>query len=307
MNILISGNDTYAFPTEIFLTSLFENSGQYGIDVYFLYNQLSDYNMAVFNQVACKYENCQIIYIYVDILLFNGTPLTAVVNPYITIETYFRLALSELLPSNVDKILYLDTDIIINSDIISFYNREFKKEIAAVVCDDYGLIMSDKIRKKVYKNLEFKTNDRYFNAGVILFNVKYVRKNLSLNKFMQFIHDHKNYLMFHDQDVLNAMLKEHVVYEDYNVYNCRPFYYPYTKRGSENIRKASIIHYGEKPWNDDFSDLGGNLFWKYAFQMGYKIEYEEWKRKNNAYRKRKFIALTLRYMKRNVKNVLVKG
>lgn len=304
MNILSAGNDNYIFATKIFLSSLLKNRGKDGIKIYFLYSSLSEESINSLQEFIGKAENSEIHFIYIDKKIFKNAPIKALTNPYITIETYYRMAMSEVLPEQIDRILYLDTDIIINKNIGSFYKSSFDGK-AAIVCDDYGITMSKKIRKKVYGNIGFAESERYFNAGVILINMEYMRKHIRLDDFLDYISMNHNSLIFHDQDVLNVMLKNRVKYEDYNKYNCRPFYYPFTDKYEKMIDNAYIIHYGEKPWNDSFSDLGGDIFWKHARSAGFQKEYIEWKKANRKYFKENFLPIVAKRLKRNIKSVIM--
>ena len=307
MNILLAGNDAYAFGTKVMLTSLLENRSDDEVTIYFTYNQLSDVHKEEYSNLVNKYNHCAIHFIFIPLELFHDVPLKATTNPYITVETYFRMAMCETLPFSVDRILYLDTDIIVNRGWSEFYHTKFKDEIAAVACQDYGLCIADKIRKKVYENINFDLNDPYFNAGVMLINLKYVREHYSLSLFKQYISDHYESLIFHDQDVLNSTFKNHIQYMDFNLYNCRPFFYPYNKKSAKIIREAVFIHYGEKPWNIDFTDIkgAGELFWEYALKMGADEEYYKWKKLNHYYKFKNLFKIAKERLKRNIKLIML--
>lgn len=310
MNILVAANDAYAFSSEILLVSLLENSGEHGIHFYFLYQTFSDINRKRLEEVVKRYSECDIRFLYVDEKRFQDVPLQMVDNAYIQIETYFRLALSELLPDNLDRILYLDTDVIVNKDIYSFYRQRLGQDTAAVVCDDYGRKLLRKRRRKrqqADKILGFDASQRYFNAGVILFHLEYVRAHLPFEVFTEFIRKYNDQLLYHDQDVLNATMKGHLIYEDYNIYNCRPFYYWYSRKSERKIcEKTAIIHYGEKPWQVSFADLAGRIFWKYAVQAGYQEQYKKWKVENREFRDKHRISIAVNRLKRDLKILLTK-
>lgn len=301
INILLAGNNAYAFNTQVFLISLLENSRNRNVHLYFLYNDFSEKNMDKLNKIIHQY-NASVDYLYIDKKLFGNVPIKAITNKYITIETYFRMAMVEVLPSHIDKILYLDTDIIINQDYSVLYDLQLSENVCAYVCNDYGLVMNKKIKERVFNNLNFSKNDKYFNAGVMLLNLKYIRKKYSLKLFLNFISEYYSKLTFHDQDVLNALFKDHVKYVDYNFYNCRPFFYPYASKYENWIKNnAVIIHYGEKPWNYNFTDLAGDIFWKYARKGGYEFEYLKWKKENRKYQLFHFYDVFYKRVKRNLK------
>ncbi len=300
MNLLVSSNNTYVLPTIVLLTSICVNNPG-NITVYFMYNDLSDENIDKINNLSNSYSNMTINFIYVKNEIFASAPLSARTNSYISVETYFRLAAGELLPKNIDKVLYLDTDIVVNGDISEFYNHVFSESSIALVCEDYGLKIANKLKKEVYHNLNLNAGHIYFNAGVMLINLALLRKKFGLSEFLDFINLYHGHLIFHDQDVMNKMFEFNLEYADYNVYNCRPFFYPFSLRNRQLINRAKIIHYGEKPWNSSFSDMAGELFWKYALVSGFQDEEIEFKKRNNEYMKKNKVQLEIKKLKRNLK------
>ena len=101
---------------------------------------------------------------------------------YYTNTTYFRLFLPELYPQ-YDKVLYLDSDIIVVGDISELYNTDMGTNLVAAAPDDiiqYNKVFQDYAELVVgvasYKN--------YFNAGVLLMNLDELRKFNFQEKFL---------------------------------------------------------------------------------------------------------------------------
>ena len=300
MNLLISSNNTYVFPTMVLLDSFCKNN-KVDVNVFFLYNELSPENIEKIKQLKDRHPFLNITYVFVPLEMFQNAPLGGITNDYISIETYFRLAVTELLPKELTRILYLDTDMVVNGSLLEFYNHSFKSDSVALVCEDYGFVVADKLRNSVYKNLSLESEHIYFNAGVMLFNLVELRKKYSLGAFIQFIDKNRGKLMFHDQDIMNAMFTNHLEYADYNKYNCRPFYYPFSLKSKQVIRCATIIHYGEKPWNANFTDMGGEIFWKYADTLIEKSDKIELEKARNAYMRKNMYRIFIKKIKRNIK------
>ena len=93
-----------------------------------------------------------------------------------SIETYSRIIAQYVLPQNVERILWLDADMIICKNINDFYNVDFEGK--AIVCA--ANLKQDTAKYFEHKiHLGMKTTDVYFNAGVILFNIAKLRKNMT--------------------------------------------------------------------------------------------------------------------------------
>lgn len=268
MDILISCNKDYVYPTMVLLISIMENNKQQ-INVHLLYHELEESELSKLKEICIIYGNEFYSY-YIDPIEFQECNILQE-GRTLSLETYFRLLIGEILPDNIERILYLDTDIIVNKDLTHFYNMDLKNNIIAAGID-FGLELRRKVRKKVYSNLSFKVKDKYFNAGVLLIDVNKWRMYCTWNKIKQIMENKEMNFLFHDQCILNYLLKGKVMYVNFNKYNCRPFYYLKSSMSRKIIEQACIIHYGVKPWSNEFYGLGLEIFNKYAEKIkGEKI------------------------------------
>ena len=113
-NILCATDDNYVPYCGIMLTSLFENNKGLNFCIYILVEHLSNKSKSEFATLAKKYsQNIEII--TVDGEKLKECPIRT--GDHVSIVTYYRLLAPILLPSDVDKILYLDCDMIINGNI----------------------------------------------------------------------------------------------------------------------------------------------------------------------------------------------
>lgn len=183
---------------------------------------------------------------------------------YYTNTTYFRLFLPELYPQ-FDKVLYLDSDVILVGDISKLYNTDLGTNLVAAAPDDiiqYNKVFQDYAELVVgvakYQN--------YFNAGVLLMNLDQLRKFKFQEKFLYLLEKVK-FSVAQDQDYLNRLCKGRttLVSHDWNV---MPYVNDETK--PEDIK---LIHYNfaYKPWH--FEDVTyKEYFWKYAEKTQYYDE-----------------------------------
>ena len=175
---------------------------------------------------------------------------------YYTNTTYFRLFLPELYPQ-YDKVLYLDSDIIVLGDISELYNTDMGTNLVAAAPDDiiqYNKVFQDYAELVV--GVEKYQN--YFNAGVLLMNLDELRKFNFQEKFLYLLGTVK-FSVAQDQDYLNRLCKGKVTLISHD-WDVMPYVNDETK--PEDIR---LIHYkfAYKPWH--FEDVTYNeYFWKYA-------------------------------------------
>ena len=200
-NILCATDDNYVPYCGIMLTSLFENNSELDFCIYILVEHLSDKSRNKFAVLARNYSQ-RIEIITVDNEVFNKCPIRP--GDHVSIVTYYRLLAPVLLPSNIDKILYLDCDMVINGDISSLYNQDIDEHPIAMSKDE-AFFIEDK-----YERLIFNKEYAYKNAGVALINIKYWRKKNIAAKCLEYISKYPERIKFHDQDTLNAVLHKEI-------------------------------------------------------------------------------------------------
>lgn len=163
--------------------------------------------------------------------------------------TYGRLLLQDLIKD--DTVLYLDADLVVELDVLSLEGFDFQgKAIAAV---NGGPIRFSLENKFFCDDIGIKPDTTSFNAGILLFNLKYWRENDIKNKCLTFALTHPNKLRSHDQTILNALFAGNFAYlpDEYNL-----AWYSHINKPKS---KKAILHFvgSPKPW-----DLFGRYFHK---------------------------------------------
>ncbi|MDR6553587.1 glycosyltransferase family 8 protein [Paenibacillus qinlingensis] len=120
------------------------------------------------------------------------------VSGHFSLAIYYRLMIPSLFDKNVEKILYLDVDIIVRKDIVELWNLELGNYSIGAVEDQDGYLR--------LKELGIPEDNKYFNAGVLLINLNKWRSNAIASKVAAFISNNRQKLKYHDQDALNAIL-----------------------------------------------------------------------------------------------------
>jgi len=254
MNILVSFNDNYAMPTRVMLKSLIENN-QGKIDIYVLYISLSD--DSINDLSTLNTDRCTLHYIQIDEDILDNVPFTR----FYSREANIRLFAQLYLPEELDRILWLDSDVIVNGDIGEFYQQSFDGKLYVAYKD---LIQGDSVEKKA--SLGMPADAIYINSGVLLMNLEEIRKKINTEDIFNYINAYYSRLDFVDQDVLSGLLYDNikVVEEDYTYnYFVSNIKLSNRHRVYHNIR---IIHYAmeRKPWKKGFIYYGFHLWWKYA-------------------------------------------
>lgn len=200
----------------------------------------------------------------IDEDLFRDFPVG---EAYVNISTYFRLYLPDLLVE-LDKVLYLDCDIIVNGSLQDLWNTELGDKTIAGVLDRH----SGSIR--LYNRLEYPLEYGYINAGVLLINLKRWREDDIFKKALSLAIQKPERLKNHDQDILNILyfdkkeildfrynLLEYYLYVEDWLYMDRKFY----PQIIEACKNPVIIHFCMpiKPWHYECINPFKALYHKY--------------------------------------------
>lgn len=193
-------------------------------------------------------KDCEIKFYTPDIERYNDWFEKTSVKIYFSPAMFYRLSISTLIP-DVDKILYLDSDLVVTGSLRELFLADLENYYAFVI--------------KFRKTLEMKgTYGKLFCSGFLLINNKLWRENNIEQQFIDYYE--KNYkTCFGDQDILNAVLEDKVKYIDEKWSFLADKRYHYENPKLEN---AIIIQYlgFEKPWMENCrTSLLIDEYWKY--------------------------------------------
>ncbi|HIB7346987.1 TPA: glycosyltransferase family 8 protein, partial [Escherichia coli] len=190
---------------------------------------------------------------------FDINPDTLVLG--IPLSTCLRFLIPEVIDDKINKILYLDCDVICNGTLDELVDYNLNADIACVIPDSPE--MQERVKKLDY-GIEFIN---YFNAGVMFINTSEWKKNNITQKALEMINSGKVY-RYADQDVLNILLNGRVHYLD-KKYNNKTTLSVRCDEEQKNLPNTIIMHYvtQNKPWYkifraQNFDHYFSNSPWK---------------------------------------------
>lgn len=270
VNICFAIDNNYAPCLKVALRSLLHNRNkELSYNIVILYSKVTRENQEKILETARGEAGVKVR--FVDVTK-ESSVINREIDGYISIATTYRLLLLSDMFLDYDKILYLDSDIIVEADISKLYFEPMNGSLVAAVEETAfrqlshsrrAVFIDGKIPYNVdnYRRdaLKMKYPDSYFNAGVLLFDLAACRGRVSFDDAVTVFNSKKYF--YNDQDVLNILFDGQVCLLDYSwnyqnnvdsFLNKRPeLYGPMyadVKRESPNI-----IHYvsSYKPWKDE--------------------------------------------------------
>ena len=189
--IALSANDFYVPYVSALLISLRENcSLNNNYDIIIMHRDISPDSQRKLSSVFNTYNNVTVRFLNIN--KYTSKFKNLYLRGHFAVETYFRLLMPEILP-NYEKILYLDSDIIVNADVADLYNENIEDYLLAAChdADTAGLYNGYEPNKKDYMDhiLKIKKPYEYFQAGVILFNLNEFRKTYTVEEMLQYDDD----------------------------------------------------------------------------------------------------------------------
>ena len=249
-DVTINTDDNYIQHSMAMLCSLFENNRNHHIKVHVLHGGLMDKSRNYLTELAERYGNSVVFY-HVD-----DTPLQGVQfrqNRPLSMAAYYRLLLASVLPFNIDKILYLDCDIIVLRDLHEIFDIELDGYALAASIDHFPYDSKHRMQ------LHMEADERTFCSGVMLVNLKYWRDNNVESGLLEYAKRHRDVVYLHDQDVLNYYFKKKwfLLAPKWNcvAFSVSAIRHPFFKSFDyeEYLNAPMLYHYaavGQKPWYD---------------------------------------------------------
>lgn len=194
--IALATDENYAMPTAVAMTSILENAAESTFyDFYLLVpSAFSAQTAEEIALIKVAYPHCDINFIDMKDS-FSDTLMRV---SYITKPACYRLMLGEILPQ-YEKCIYLDSDIIVCSDLAEFFSTDLEGFYLGGIKDiDFNDPFQNNDER--YKETGLSAKSNYINSGVLLMNLKKIRKDGMTEIFLREI---KKGYMFADQDVVN--------------------------------------------------------------------------------------------------------
>ena len=257
LDVVFTIDENYIQHFCVACTSLLENNQNIGR--IFLVQDIDESNSKLLKTIdflKAKYS-VEIKKLALDSKILENFTITH----HISKATYFRLLLPEILPSDVDKVLFLDSDIVVLDDLSNLIELDFGDAEYYI----YGVNHKyNEIDLKRLRKIDFEGNS-YFNAGIMYINLKKWRKDNISKLLIENATKYNEHLLWWDQDVLNITFDKEWGELDYT-------HNAFGLTDKDDSQDYKIIHYtgSSKPWHFRNNHPYKNLYWKYLRMTPFK-------------------------------------
>lgn len=212
---------TYAQHAGVVMTSMFENT-QSPVCVHILHDKtLTEENRERFLLTAERYAQSVLFWDMSEYVEKLAPEVLALVDNTFSAGTLYRLFVPEVLPLN--KVIYLDSDIVVNLDIKELWKISLDDHCLAGVLEPF---LKNLKRSFSVEGTQCRLNgcdpSSYINAGVLVMNLDLVRKHCDMvRECIHWLNRHRHTAVLPDQDFLNAFFRGRIKLIDTR-FNCNP-------------------------------------------------------------------------------------
>lgn len=288
IHVALTFDDNYLEQSIVLMTSILANKNDdEKIFFHIVDGGLSDFS----KEILWNMRNCTVEFHEVPQKLFEAYKKT----DYYPVSMLYPMVLPNIIA--VDKLIYLDSDMVVNSSLKELWLTDLEDNYIAAVEDANG--------KKYVKKFGLKKESRFFNTGVMLLNCKKWRENNIPERAVEYSMAHLGTRFCYDQTVLNILFEGKVKFLNlkWNLQYC-PINVWATYDNKEEYKNAiktpSIIHFvGDyKPWKKGLGYFNPKQadYFKYHKLTGYALlDYSAWIEEDKSVSYKGLIAFVKRY------------
>ena len=245
MNVAFCCDDNYLMPASIMIESLLIHSEDCHVVVYTFSDDLNDLSVDALKKLVESYD-AEIHFLRMPSHAKELMKNVYLAFEYLSVTTYYRLLLPYVLDSSVDRILYLDCDVLVKNNPYRYYKA---------LKPDKLILGANDIEKKQHSERLGVTE--YVNAGVLVMNLRAIRERYSYETMlykMKELMSIPGYLKCGDQDIINILYQDSImIAPDYFNYQ-HVVHKKYILSNLRQLKKVVMIHFitEDKPWKGSY-------------------------------------------------------
>ena len=263
MDIVFTIDEKFTRFCAVAIASLLKHNKTEEICFHIVTDNLTEKSKTILSELAKQSGACTYFY-HVPKEKTEGYQVKAM-SHRISLATFYRCMLPSLLPSQLSKAIYLDSDILVLDSIKEIWNTDLNNIAIA------GIEEARSKEDKHCDRLGYAPSYRYINAGVLLINLDYWREHKVDKQCVKYFQTYPERILFNDQDLLNVVLHKDKVFVPLK-WNMQDGFYRYgmDKKVAdwnsfrEELLHPVILHYtNKKPWNYDSMHPLRSEYYKY--------------------------------------------
>lgn len=263
IDLLTTLNENYLPQLRVLLTSILLNNPGERFRLYLIHRGISPEELGRLS-AQCSRQEIAFYPVTVDDTLFADAPTTRQYPQ----EMYYRLMAAQLLPEELDRVLYLDPDILVINPLRPLWEMELGEKLFAAAAHTGKTEIANDVNR-----IRLGTEHKYYNSGVLLIHLAACRQEIRPEEIFRYAEQHAKELLLPDQDILNALYGSRTLELDDYIWNydARKYSsYLFRSSGEADVdwvmAHTVILHFcgRAKPWKKVYNHRFGLLYKHYV-------------------------------------------
>lgn len=243
IHVAIAFDKGYITPVYVLLTSIFFNNQGCQFEIHAIATDVPKEEKVKITAFSRQYGG-NVHFYELSPEATRGFPVPDAHEAYITLATYYRLFFPRLIPQVIERLLYLDVDMLVVGSLQGLYQAEMGGATVGAVTE---------AEMPARPEIGIIKPESYFNAGLLLMNVPKWRSQYITEQALEIITNQPDILQYHDQDALNIVFKNKWYRLD-SRYNLMKAYIPQNLPKYDYLKFLAdkvVVHYNgrNKPWH----------------------------------------------------------
>ena len=268
--ILVTLDALYLRPLCVMLRSLAARTPERDFRVFVLHSSLTP---AEWDAVRRAIEGCRMT--LEEIRVSGGGLDGAPTTDRYPREMYYRIFAAQVLPPELDRVLYLDPDVLAINPVEKLYATPMGDALFAACSHVHA-----SLRKLNELRLGMKKDAPYINSGVMLLNLSRLRREQRPETVQEWLAEHKS-LFLPDQDVISTLYGDRILLLDALQYNLGEKFYLSCRLRPRSVgegrpdlawvrQNTVLIHYcgRNKPWKPRYIGELGVFYDEFLRELG---------------------------------------
>jgi len=248
IHIVFAVDSQYVQHMGVAMTSVVINNPKVNCHFHIIYHSLGDDDLRIIRRFSDMYQAAVEMYKITDTSLFDSIAT----HRHFSKAAYYRIMIPDILPSYLQRVIYLDADLVCDGSLTELWNIDMNVFPLAAKVEHAA---ADQIVRLGLKN------NLYLNSGVLLFNLPMWRREELSKRIIEFALAHPEKLEWVDQDAIAAILDGQIAPLDVrfnSTIDC-------ATGAGEVLADSVIIHFvgACKPWQKWCPDKRKKIYWDY--------------------------------------------
>lgn len=274
--IVTTSSDLFALPATVMLRSLADHlSGRAAMDVYVLDCGISQASRRKMRRSLSP------AWVRLHFISMNPDDFAGFRDEgHFSLNTYARLFVGRMLPDSLERIVFLDGDMLLLDDVAVLATMDLQGRSLAAVQDPVAGRVGRSAQMMHWQGWDVPEGTSVFNAGLMVMDLRRLRAEGTLETAIEVARQHPERMQWHDQDALNYVLRGNYLEID-PAWNVLPqVYYPpnsadvvYNKETVINcINNPKILHFsgGRRPWKGPGRHWREAEFYRYLYRTAWR-------------------------------------